>query len=183
MDTSNHTDEQLAAEAAREGSDGPAFRCLMERFRQPVWRICYRLMGNETDATDAAQEVFVRLFLHRKKFAARSKYSTWVHGIAIRTCLTLRRSRGRRQKHEIVDQEILENNRASKAANPALCMDLMTMLDILSEKDRAMLILKHAESYSYDELAEIFDLSVSGCKMRVSRARKQIQQAFPHNFP
>jgi RNA polymerase sigma factor (sigma-70 family) len=76
----------------------------------------------------------------------------------------------------------LENNRASKAANPALCMDLMTMLDILSEKDRAMLILKHAESYSYDELAEIFDLSVSGCKMRVSRARKQIQQAFPHNF-
>ena len=182
MDTSNHTDEQLAAEAAREGSDGPAFRCLMERFRQPVWRICYRLMGNETDAADAAQEVFVRLFLNRKKFEARSKYSTWVHGIAIRTCLTLRRSRGRRQKHEIADQEILSHNHPASVANQSLTMDLMTMLEILSEKDRAMLILKYAESYSYEELAELFNLSVSGCKMWISRARKQMQQAYPQNF-
>ena len=182
LDTSNYTDEKLAAEAAREGSDGPAFRCLMERFRQPVWRICYRLMGNETDAADAAQEVFVRLFLSRKKFEGRSKYSTWLHGIAIRTCLTLRRSRGRRQKHEIVDQEILSQRHPLKDANQTLPLDLMTMLDILNEKDRAMLILKYAESYSYDELAELFNLSVSGCKMRISRARKQIQKAFPENF-
>ena len=179
LDITNHSDEQLAAEAAREGSDGPAFQCLLERFRQPVWRICYRLMGNETDATDAAQEVFVRLFLNRKKFAARSKYSTWVHGIAIRTCLTLRRSRGRRQKHEIVDQELLTNNRSSTQPNQALSLDLMTMLDTLNEQDRAMMILKHAESYSYEELAEIFGLSVSGCKMRLSRARKQLQKSFP----
>jgi len=180
LDITSHTDEQLAAEAAREGSDGPAFQCLLERFRQPVWRICYRLMGNETDATDAAQEVFIKLFLHRKKFAARSKYSTWVHGIAVRTCLTLRRSRSRRQKREIADQET--TSRPSKSINQVLSLDLMTMLEILNEKDRAMLILKHAESYSYDELAKIFDLSVSGCKMRLSRARKQIQRAFPDNI-
>ena len=180
LDITSHTDEQLAAEAAREGSDGPAFQCLLERFRQPVWRICYRLMGNETDATDAAQEVFIKLFLHRKKFAGRSKYSTWVHGIAVRTCLTLRRSRSRRQKREIADQET--TSRPSKSINQVLSLDLMTMLEILNEKDRAMLILKHAESYSYDELAEIFDLSVSGCKMRLSRARKQIQRAFPGNI-
>ena len=154
----------------------------MERFRQPVWRICYRLMGNETDAADAAQEVFVRLFLSRKKFEGRSKYSTWLHGIAIRTCLTLRRSRRRRQKHEIADQEVLSHNHPASVANQSLTMDLMTMLEILSEKDRAMLILKYAESYSYEELAELFNLSVSGCKMRISRARKQMQQAYPQNF-
>ena len=182
LDTSNNTDEQLAAEAAREGSDGPAFRCLVERFRQRVWRICYRLMGNEADAADAAQEVFVRLFLNRKKFESRSKYSTWLHGIAIRTCLTLRRSRGRRQKHELVDQENLFHRHQAKSADEALPMDLLIMLDILDEKDRAMLILKYAESYSYEELAELFNLSVSGCKMRVSRARQQIQKAFPKRF-
>ena len=92
------TDEQLAAEAAREGSDGPAFVALVARFRQRVWRICFRLLGNEDDAHDAAQEVFVRLFLHRGRFDGRSKYATWVHGVAVRTCLTLRRGRGRRQK-------------------------------------------------------------------------------------
>src|ERR1700727_1147737 len=73
------TDEQLAALAAREGSDGPAFVALVERFRPRVWRICFRLMGNEQDANDAAQEVFVRLFFNRAKFAGRSAYATWVH--------------------------------------------------------------------------------------------------------
>ena len=59
------TDEQLAQLAAREGSDGPAFVAILERFRQRVWSVCYRLMGNEHDASDAAQEVFVRLFVNR----------------------------------------------------------------------------------------------------------------------
>ena len=57
------SDEQLAAEAAREGSDGPAFVALVDRFQDRVWRVCYRLMGNAEDASDATQEVFVRLFL------------------------------------------------------------------------------------------------------------------------
>ena len=100
LEVAERSDEQLAAEAAREGSDGVAFVALVERFRQRVWRICFRLLGNEQDANDAAQEVFVRLFTHRARFAGRSKYATWVHAIAVRTCLTIRRGRGRRQKHE-----------------------------------------------------------------------------------
>jgi RNA polymerase sigma-70 factor (ECF subfamily) len=70
-----------------------AFAALVERFRDRVWRVCWRLMGSQHDAEDAAQEVFVRLFFERGKFAGRSSYSTWLHGVAIRTCLTLRRSR------------------------------------------------------------------------------------------
>ena len=54
----------------------------------------------------------------------------------------------------------------------------MQMLDILGEEDRALLILKYAENYSHEELAEIFNLSVSACKMRISRAREKIQQQF-----
>ena len=88
-------DEQLAAQAAREGSDGAAFTALMDRYREKVWRVCWRLMGGQHDAEDAAQEVFVRLFFERGKFAGRSTYSTWLHGVAIRTCLMLRRSRSR----------------------------------------------------------------------------------------
>jgi RNA polymerase sigma-70 factor (ECF subfamily) len=158
------SDEQLAAAAAREGSDGPAFVALVDRFRSRVWAICFRLLGNEHDANDAAQEVFVRLFLHRKKFEGRSKYSTWVHGIAVRTCLTIRRGRGRRQRHETVTSDET--------------IDLLQMLDILDEEDRALLILKYAENYSHEELAEIFNLSISACKMRISRAREKIQERF-----
>ncbi|HWA97799.1 MAG TPA: RNA polymerase sigma factor [Pirellulales bacterium] len=168
------TDEQLAAQAAREGSDGPAFVALVDRFRARVWRVCFRLMGNEADAHDAAQEVFVRLFLHRARFAGRSKYSTWVHGVAVRTCLSLRRSRGRRQKREHAAPPAHEH----PANMPGLSLDLAKMLETLDEEDRAMVILKYAEEYSYEELAEIFDLSVSACKMRVSRARDKIQREY-----
>ena len=52
------------------------------------------------------------------------------------------------------------------------------MLDTLDEQDRAMLVLKYSQEYSYEELAEVFNLSVSACKMRVSRARDELQRRF-----
>jgi RNA polymerase sigma-70 factor (ECF subfamily) len=66
----------------------------------------------------------------------------------------------------------------STSETEGLSMDLLQMLDILDEEDRALLILKYAENYSHEELAEIFDLSVSACKMRISRAREKIQARF-----
>jgi len=175
------SDEQLAAEARREGSDGLAFVELLNRYRDRVWRICYRLLGNEHDAQDAAQEVFVRLFTSRHKFAGRSKYSTWVHGVAIRTCLMLRRGRGRRQRRvALAAEETLESSETSaRPTTGDLSLDLDRMLSNLSEEDRALLILKYGEDYNYDELAEIFNLSVSACKMRISRARERLNQLFP----
>lgn len=180
LETAERTDEALAAEAAREGSDGPAFVALLDRYRDRVWRICFRLMGHADDAQDAAQEVFVRLFLNRAKFDGRSKYSTWVHGVAVRTCLGLRRSLGRRRRHEDVAGENVLAGRAPEArpAAPGLSLDLQQMLDCLDEEDRALVVLKYAENYSYEELAAIFGLSESACKMRVSRAREKIQQKF-----
>jgi RNA polymerase sigma-70 factor (ECF subfamily) len=174
------TDEQLAQFAAREGSDGPAFVAILERFRQRVWAVCYRLMGNEHDASDAAQEVFVRLFINRTKFEGRSKYSTWVHGVAVRTCLAMRRGRGRRQRHEhTVGDETTAPEAVARSAVPAgLSLDLMQMLDTLDEEDRALLLLKYSEGYSHEELAAIFEISVSACKMRISRARDKIQQNY-----
>ena len=56
---------------------------------------------------------------------------------------------------------------------------MMQILETLPEEDRAMLILKHAEGYSYHELADMFDLSTSACKMRLSRAREKLKQKFP----
>lgn len=178
------SDEQLAAEAAREGSDGPAFVAIVERFQDRVWRVCYRLMSNAEDASDATQEVFVQLFLQRANFEGRSKYSTWVHGIAIRTCLMLRRGRGRRRKHEeVAQQQGTERHDRSQRNTADASIDLAEMLNTLDEEDRAMLILKYAEGHNYDELSEMFGLSASGCKMRISRARQRLQERFPeHTF-
>jgi RNA polymerase sigma-70 factor (ECF subfamily) len=174
------TDEELAFEAAREGSDGPSFTALLARHQDRVWRICYRLMGNADDASDAAQEVFVRLFQLRGKFAGRSRYTTWVHGIAIRTCLMMRRARGRRRRHEMAVAAATSPDAQGQAE---AMLDVYRMLETVDEEDRALLILKYAEGYSHDDLAEMFELSVSACKMRIARARQRLQERFPeHNF-
>lgn len=171
------TDEQLAVEAAREDSNGPAFMALLERHRGRVWRLCYRLMGNEPDANDAAQEVFIRLFLQRARFAGHSTYVTWLHSVTVRTCLALRRSRGRRQRRETAVPEA-EWQRQTATATEPMSMDVTKMLETLDDEDRALVVLKYAEGYSYEELSAIFDLSVSACKMRISRARDKLREQF-----
>lgn len=179
MQPESLTDEQLAAEAAREGSDGPAFVALVDRFQERIWRICFRLMSNEADAHDAAQEVFVKMFVHRGKFEGRSKYSTWLHSLAVRTCLTMRRGRGRRQKHEEpAPAETLGDATARHETSPDTQLDLLQMLEILDDEDRALVILKYTEDYSYDDLAEMFGLSESACKMRILRAKEKIQRHY-----
>lgn len=183
MELVEQTDEQLAALAAREGSDGPAFVELVNRYRDRVWRICYRLMGNEADAADAAQEVFVRLFLHRQRFAGRSKFGTWVYTIAVRACLSLRRSRGRRRRHEFDAASEAQRRHDAGSVGPQrekLSAETEELLAELSEEDRALMILKYAEGYSFEELGEMFGLSTSACKMRVSRARERIEKRHGH---
>jgi RNA polymerase sigma-70 factor (ECF subfamily) len=175
------SDEQLLAEASREGSDGPAFVELLDRYRDRIWRLCYRLMGNEQDASDAAQEVFVRLFLNRARFEGRSAFSTWLYGMGVRTCLGLRRSRWRRSRRETVLADYAFDQQPgsdSDERSASATLDLYQMLETLPEEDRAMLILKHAEGHSYEDLAEMFGLSVSACKMRISRAKEKLQTKF-----
>jgi RNA polymerase sigma-70 factor (ECF subfamily) len=175
------SDEELASLASREGSDGLSFHALVERFRDRVWRVCWRLMGNRHDAEDAAQEVFVRLFFERAAFAGRSRYSTWLHGVAIRTCLTLRRSRSRRRQREtteVPDGQPRAEAHAGAEPDPATAVasaqDLERLLTSLDEDDRALILMKFAEGHDYDALAEMFDSTPGALRMRVSRIRERL---------
>ena len=151
------SDEQLIAQAVREGSDGAAFTAVMERYREKVWRVCWRLMGSEHDAEDAAQEVFVRLFFERGKFAGRSTYSTWLHGVAIRTCLMLRRSRSRRRRREDSDdEERIESHADAKPQGTAAVdatHDIRKLLECLDEEDRALVLMRFAENHDYEPVS------------------------------
>ena len=178
------TDEQLAEKAARESSDGPAFLALVKRFRPRVWRICFRLLDNETDAADAAQEVFLRLFLHRSRFAGRSKICHLgacdrredLSGDAAKPW-TAAATRKRRRGSPVG----MRDNRPAPLLRKAWAWTCMKMLETLDEEDRALLLLKYAEAYDYEELAAIFEISVSACKMRISRARDKLQSRFPQS--
>ncbi len=174
------SDEALASQAAREGSDGAAFTALMERYRERVWRVCWRLMGTQHDAEDAAQEVFVRLFFERAKFAGRSRYSTWLHGVALRTCLMLRRSRSRRRRREGPGEAEQIDAHADRQPAVAAAVDaghdMTKLLAGLDEEDRALVLMKFAEGHDYDELAEIFGSTAAALRMRVSRIRARLAE-------
>ena len=179
LSETTQSDEQLAVEAARERSDGPAFTELASRFRERVWRICYRIMGHADDAADATQDVLVRMFLQRAHFEGRSLYSTWVHGIAVRTCLSLRRARGRRQRRVALIPELdLDTASDTTTTEPGTGLDLERMLDSLSDVDRALLLMKHSENHNYQELSQMFGLSESACKMRISRAVGRLREKY-----
>lgn len=172
------TDEELAARAAREGSDGVAFTALIDRHRERVWRVCWRLMGTQHDAEDAAQEVFVRLFFDRNSFAGRSAYTTWLHGVAVRTCLTLRRSRSRRRRREEPDTDERITSAPDDAPRPSAAVeavhDVDALLEGLDEEDRALVLMRFAEGHDYDHLAEMFGISPGACRMRISRIRERL---------
>jgi RNA polymerase sigma-70 factor (ECF subfamily) len=172
------TDEELAAQAAREGSDGAAFTALIDRHRERVWRVCWRLMGSEHDAEDAAQEVFVRLFFDRGKFSGRSRYSTWLHGVAIRTCLLLRRTRSRRRRREDAGEagwiEVEADAKPQGTAAVDASHDIRALLEGLDEEDRALVLMRFAENHDYDELAEMFGTTAGACRMRISRIREKL---------
>jgi RNA polymerase sigma-70 factor (ECF subfamily) len=156
----------------------------MERYREKVWRVCWRLMSAQHDAEDAAQEVFVRLFFERGKFAGRSSYSTWLHGVAIRTCLMLRRSRSRRRRREepgTAEQiEAHQSRQPETAAAFDASHDVVQLLAGLDEEDRALMLMKFAEGHEYDALAEMFRSTSAALRMRVSRIKERLtSQAGP----
>ncbi|MFM8705847.1 MAG: RNA polymerase sigma factor, partial [Planctomycetia bacterium] len=117
-------------------------------------------------------------FFDRGKFAGRSAYSTWLHGVAIRTCLTLRRSRSRRRRREESgDGERIEAHADAKPQGTAAIdasHDIHALLEDLDEEDRALVLMRFAENHDYEQLAEMFGTSAGACRMRISRIREKL---------
>src|ERR1700751_1525156 len=88
-----------AAVARAQSGDGDAFRVLVERHSRSVFRLAYRLTGNEQDAEDVVQETFLRAYKQIKNFESRASFGTWLYRIGANYELDLIRSRKRHQAH------------------------------------------------------------------------------------
>src|SRR5436309_7189517 len=88
------SDEQLLARHAT--GDRSALEEIFRRYRQPAYRVAYRLLGNEADAMDAVQDGFVKVLTHLPDFQGRSAFKTWLLRVVSNAALDLGRQRGRR---------------------------------------------------------------------------------------
>jgi RNA polymerase sigma factor (sigma-70 family) len=112
------TTDVAVVSRARSG-DADAFRQLVERHSKPMFRVAYRMTGNEHDADDVVQETFLRAYRQLRNVEHRANFGTWLHRIAVNCSLDLLRARGRADTHYGGDPESAELTGAAAARTDA----------------------------------------------------------------
>src|SRR5687768_12111223 len=110
----------VAIERAKAG-DSDGFRTLVQRHSRSVFRLAYRMTGNEFDAEDVVQEAFLRAYRQLDNYESRSSFSTWIYKIASNYALDLIRSRKRHTERRVLSAETPDGNDILdnvKAADP-----------------------------------------------------------------
>jgi RNA polymerase sigma-70 factor (ECF subfamily) len=175
------TDEERWVEAAREG-DKAAFGRLVEAYQGPIYNLAYRMLGNASEAEEAAQEAFIRAYTHLRSYDPQRPFSTWLFSIASHYCID--RLRRRRIDWLPLQEEIAEPVRlASASPNPESVVTerdreawIQELMNTLSPKDRAALTLHYWYDAPYSEIAEVLGLTVSAVKSRLYRARRTLAE-------
>jgi RNA polymerase sigma-70 factor, ECF subfamily len=144
-----------------------------------VLGICRGILQNETQAEDAAQDIFVKAYQQLKGFHGRSEFSTWLYRIAVNHCLDLRRKSSRKPTESL---ENLTQQPGTPGPEEALeKKDLAErLLAGLSEAERAALVLRESQGLSYEEIALVLKISTDAVKSRLKRARENIEQKARH---
>jgi RNA polymerase sigma-70 factor (ECF subfamily) len=173
-----------------KGNEG-AFAEIVKRYQAAVWAVVHRTLGNSPDNEDAVQEVFLRAYTALHKFDLRYPFGPWIMRIATNYCIDqLRRKKGRRTQlwSELreTDQERLladlshESNLETGVADGAskYVKVAQALLDGLNPKYRVAFILREVEEKSYGDVAECLGTSEVAARVRVSRARAELQRKF-----
>jgi RNA polymerase sigma-70 factor (ECF subfamily) len=185
----------------RAGEDG-AFRTLVHRYGDDLFRLGCSIMGSEADAWDLVQETFVGAFKSVGGFDGRSTLRTWLLRILFNQASKAKRSRRLRQTVPLFAAEEPKAGGVGAAApataggagdatlrlgsaEPAVDarLDVMAMLQALSAEHRQVLVLREIERLSYAEIAAVVNVPVGTVESRLYRARQEMQRRFPNYTP
>jgi RNA polymerase sigma-70 factor (ECF subfamily) len=178
--------DSAAAEQARKG-DQSAFRVLVERHSRSVFRLAFRMTGNEQDAEDMVQETFLRAYKQLHRFDGRAAFGTWLYRIASNCSLDLlrtRRMRNERSGTTALDDEspgIIENLASPEPSPERLTRSgqlaglLEPALEQLSATERTAFVLRHYEGHDIEEIAKILGVNKGAAKHSVFRAVQKLR--------
>ena len=141
------------------------FRSILAQYQDKVFRLACTMLGNESQAEDAAQETFVKVWKGLSKFRGESSVSTWIFTIARRTCLDAIKSR----KKTVGLEMVIEKPRLERGG-----LDVDALLLELPEKAREAVVLFYLEDRSYEEVARTMEVPMGTVKTLLFRARKQM---------
>jgi RNA polymerase sigma-70 factor (ECF subfamily) len=168
-----------------------AFAELVRRYQAAVWGTVHRTLGNSSENEDAVQEIFLRAYTALHKFDCKYPFGPWILRIATNYCIDqLRRRRSRRvtlwsELKEFDQQRLLKDfSRDGDWDSPGLeskegyAKVAQALLDGLNPKYRAAFVLREVEERAYDEVAKALGTSEIAARVRVSRARSELQKKF-----
>ncbi len=177
-----HPDDAAAVLRARDGDD-EAFRLLVQRHSRGLFRLAWRLTGQQADAEDVVQETFIRAFRQLDRFEARSNFATWLYRIAYNCAIDHLRVRPR---HEMAAPLEALEGRAPEPHGPAadelvyateICGRVQAALAALTADARTAFVLRHYEGCSIAEICGAMGLNASAAKHAVFRAVKKMRLA------
>jgi RNA polymerase sigma-70 factor (ECF subfamily) len=183
--TGDEQDQQDMARLAA-GHDA-ALNDLMARHSHRLFCYLVRILGNESEADDLAQETFVRVYFHRARFRPAAKFSTWLFSIATNLARDRLRWRARHPAVSITAEEPdsergLEHALPADSPTPAETLEsaersaaVRRAVAELPEELRLPLLLAEYEGQSHAEIAAVLDCSTKAVEMRIYRARQQLR--------
>jgi RNA polymerase sigma-70 factor, ECF subfamily len=168
-------DDRQAVEACL-GGDTQAFDQIVERYQRNVYRLCYRYVNNHFDASDMAQEVFLRAYKALSKFRGDSAFSTWLYRIAVNTCLNFR-SANRRPVEEL-SENLTDKRRGAleEIEREERAVRVREAIGHLPDKQRATLILRMYHDLSMEEIAGVMGSSIGTVKANLFHALSKMRK-------
>lgn len=169
-------------ERARAG-DLTAFDQIITSHQRRVISTAWRMLGNEDDARDAAQEVFLRVYKHLNKFDPAQEFSGWLYRIVINVCRDQARKRGWRGMMTSFEAEYDAGNLELASADDTEAAAMLSQerviiaraLASLSEKERAAIVLRDLEGLSTEEVARVLGSSQTTVRSQICSARAKIK--------
>jgi RNA polymerase sigma-70 factor (ECF subfamily) len=169
--------------------DAGAFAELVDKYKQPVMNVAYRMLRDATEAEDLAQNVFVQVHKSAHRYQVSSKFSTWLFTIARNLCLNEIRRRSRHPAssldapHPDQDDQPLHQFEDLKTSSPPdsllqgeLAEKIGVVLAELPDNQRLAILLCRQEELSYEEIAKVLGCSVSATKSLIHRGRETLKQ-------
>lgn len=172
--------EQTRLLTQAKNGDNKAFCHIVEKYQQPVYNLCYRMLNNAHDAEDAAQEVFTRAYYKLDTYDDASKFSTWLFSIASHHCI----DKLRKRRINLISWDELESwyhwpvqdtvQPESVLIEVEAIQEVQTLLNKLPPDYRQAIILKYWHALSYQEIAQTLETTVGAIKSKLFRARKMM---------
>lgn len=166
------------ADLLRQAASGDtqAFDQIMVRTQERVTTMTWRMLGNEADARDAAQEVFLRVYKYLGRYDHKQDFHAWLYGITVNVCRDQAKKRGTHTAIDVEGENLAEHPTAERDSISLEQRELVRRaLATLSEKERAAVVLRDIQGLSTDEVARILKSSPTTVRSQICTARRKIK--------